>query len=157
MVITGLHFLWSYKCTYECDHCFAWGSPTQEGTFTLDQLDTIFEQAADLGTVQWVYFEGGEPFLYYATLLRGVQRSKKRGYKCGVVTNAYWATDESDAIETLGPFAGLVDDLSISADLYHSDDIINAQIRNALGAAEKLGIPAATISIAQPEAETRKS
>lgn len=154
MIIDGFHLLWSYKCIYECDHCFAWGSPQQEGTFTLSQLDEIFDQAKELGTVEWFYFEGGEPFLYYATLLRAVQWAHRHGYKCGLVTNAYWATDEDDAIETLGPFAGLIDDLSLSSDLYHSDSVMDEQIRNAVGAAEKLGIPVETVTIAQPDAKT---
>jgi MoaA/NifB/PqqE/SkfB family radical SAM enzyme len=153
MIITGLHLLWSYKCIYECDHCFAWGSPHQEGTFTLHELVEIFEQAEELGTIEWIYFEGGEPFLYYATLLRGIQRANKRGYKCGIVTNAYWATDENDAVETLGPFAGLIDDLSISSDLYHSDSVLDAQIRSAMSAAEQLGIPVGAITVAQPETD----
>jgi MoaA/NifB/PqqE/SkfB family radical SAM enzyme len=126
MIVTGLHLLWSYKCIYECDHCFAWGSPQQEGTFTLHQLDEIFAHAEELGTVEWIYFEGGEPFLYYATLLRGAQRAHRQGYRCGLVTNGYWATDEEGAIETLGPFAGLIDELSLSSDLYHSDRVIDA-------------------------------
>ena len=152
MIVTGLHLLWSYKCIYECDHCFAWGSPRQEGTFTLHQLDEIFEQAKELGTVEWVYFEGGEPFLYYATLLRGAQQAHRKGYRCGIVTNGYWATDEEGAIETLGPFAGLIDELSLSSDLYHSDSEIDMKIQNAVGAAEKLGIPVETMTVAQPEA-----
>jgi len=152
MIIDGLHLLWSYKCIYECDHCFAWGSPKQEGTFTLEQLEEIFEQAEELNTIEWIYFEGGEPFLYYATLLRAVQRAHRVGYKCGLVSNAYWATDENDAIETLGPFAELVDNLSLSSDLYHSDSVMDARIRNAIGAAEKLGIPVGAITVAQPNA-----
>jgi hypothetical protein len=151
MRVTGLHLLWSYKCIYECDHCFAWGSPRQDGTFTLHLLDELFAQADDLGSIEWFYFEGGEPLLYYATLLRAVQRASERGYKCGMVTNAYWATDEDDAIETLRPFEGLIDDLSISSDLYHSDRVMDANIRNAVGAAAKLRIPVGTITIAQPE------
>ncbi|UCH83747.1 MAG: 4Fe-4S cluster-binding domain-containing protein [Candidatus Latescibacterota bacterium] len=152
MIITGLHLLWSYKCIYECDHCFTWGSPRQEGTFTLGQLENILNQAEDLGTIEWFYFEGGEPFLYYATLLRAVERVHHRGFNCGIVSNAYWATSEEDAMETLRPFADYVDDLSLSSDLYHSERVMDEQIQNATWAAEKLGIPAGTITIAQPEA-----
>ena len=27
MKLSGLHFLLTYRCVYECDHCFVWGSP----------------------------------------------------------------------------------------------------------------------------------
>jgi hypothetical protein len=53
----------------------------------------------------------------------------------------------------LGPFAGLVSDLSISNDLYHYSEAFSSQVRNAHQAAESLGLPVGTISISQPDAE----
>ena len=152
MELSGLHLLLTYQCTLECDHCFAWGSPWQSGTMTLQSVRNVLRQAEDLGTVRWFYFEGGEPFLYYAILLRGVQEAASMGFQVGIVTNGYWATDEQDAIEWLRPFAGLIQDLSISSDLYHWGETRSQQAQNASLAAEQLGIPVGTISIAQPEA-----
>jgi MoaA/NifB/PqqE/SkfB family radical SAM enzyme len=37
--LTGLHVLLTYRCTFECDHCFVWGSPNQAGTFTLADIE----------------------------------------------------------------------------------------------------------------------
>jgi len=119
---------------------------------TLQSVRNVLRQAEDLGTVRWFYFEGGEPFLYYAILLRGVQEAASMGFQVGIVTNGYWATDEQDAIEWLRPFAGLIQDLSISSDLYHWGETRSQQAQNASLAAEQLGIPVGTISIAQPEA-----
>ena len=51
MRLTGLHLLLTYQCTFECDHCFVWGSPWQPGTMTVDAIDEILRQAQDLGTV----------------------------------------------------------------------------------------------------------
>ena len=51
MKLTGLHLLLTYQCTFECDHCFAWGSPWQSGTLTLAATRDILEQARALGTV----------------------------------------------------------------------------------------------------------
>ena len=108
MTLTGLHVLLTYRCTSECDHCFVWGSPWQQGTLRLPQIDEILQQAAAAGSVAWVYFEGGEPFLYYATLLEGVERAAAAGFKVGIVTNGYWALSPADARAWLTPFAGLV-------------------------------------------------
>ncbi len=152
MRLTGLHLLLSYQCTLECEHCFVWGSPWQTGTLTLEQLDEILRQAKEAGTVESIYFEGGEPFLYYAILARGVQEAARFNFKVGIVSNAYWATTVPDALEWLKPFAGLIDDLSVSSDLYHWGDQANARARNAQAAAAKLGIPLGTLAIAQPEA-----
>jgi hypothetical protein len=150
MELNGLHLLLSYQCTFECDHCFVWGSPFQGGVMTLENIRHILNQAKDLGTVKWIYFEGGEPTLFYPILLRGVRLAKEKGFRIGVVSNAYWATSLEDALEWLNPFAGLVEDLSVSSDLFHYSELLSLQARNAEQAAVQLGIPIGYLSIAQP-------
>jgi hypothetical protein len=118
---------------------------------TLENILEILKQGKDLGTVKWIYFEGGEPFLYYAVMLRAVREAARMGFQVGIVSNGYWATDEKDAVECLKPFAGLIQDLSISSDLYHYNEKLSQQMRNACAAAEKLGVPVAVFTIAQPE------
>lgn len=151
MKLSGLHLLLTYQCNLECDHCFVWGSPWQSGTMTLNIIQQILRQGKDLGTVKWIYFEGGEPFLYYAVLVKGVQEAVQMDYQVGIVSNGYWATDENDAIECLNPFAGLVQDLTVSSDLYHYNEKLSREAQNASTAAEKLGIPVGIITIAQAE------
>jgi len=151
--LTGLHLLLTYLCTAECDHCFVWGSPWQSGTMTLENIGQILDQAEEMGTVRSIYFEGGEPFLFYAVMLAGIRMAHERGFETGIVTNSYWATDEQDALEWLGPLKGLVGYMSISSDLFHADEEMTAKARNAQAAAKKLGIPTGIISIAQPDEE----
>ena len=152
MNLSGLHLLLTYQCTFECDHCFVWGSPWQSGVMTLENIRHILQQAQDVGSVKSIYFEGGEPFLYYMTMLEGVREAARRGFKVGIVSNSYWATSVEDALEWLKPLAGLIGDLSISSDLYHFDDKLSRLAENARVAAEQLGIPLGVISVAQPEA-----
>ena len=149
--LSGLHLLLSYRCDRECDHCFVWGSPLQSGTMTLETIRRILDQAKDLGTVEWIYFEGGEPFLYYAVLLKGVQEVSRQGFRVGIVTNGYWAIGEEDALEALRPFSGMVQDLTLSSDLYHASEKESLQVKNASASAKKLGLPLGAISLAQPE------
>jgi len=151
MKLTGLHLLLTYQCNYECDHCFVWGSPSQEGVMTLAQVREIIRQAQKLGTVDWVYLEGGEPFLYYPLMVRAAQEAAEAGFRVGIVTNDYWATTVEDAVEWLRPLVGILQDLSISTDLFHYDEVMSAQARNALLAAERLGIPTDTIVCEVPE------
>jgi len=151
MELSGLHLLLTYQCNRECDHCFVWGGPEQDGVMTLECMREILKQAKDLGTIEWIYFEGGEPFLYYVPLLRGVQLAARLGFQVGLVSDAYWATAMEDALAWLRPFSELVQDLSISSDLYHWDEKVSQQARNACAAAEELGIPIGVISIAEPE------
>jgi hypothetical protein len=150
MKLSGLHLLLTYQCTLECDHCFAWGSPWQSGTLTLPNIREILQQAVDLGTVEWIYFEGGEPFLYYAVLLKAVQEAAGLGFRVGVLSNSYWANEVQDALEWLRPFAGLIQEVSISSDVYHWNEKLSRQAQNARAAAEQLGIPVGLLSVAQP-------
>jgi len=151
MVLTGLHVLISYQCTFECDHCFVWGSPFQNGTMTLQDIRTVLDGAKDLGTVEWIYFEGGEPTLFYPILLKAVQLAASMDFRIGIVSNTYWATSLEDAVEWLRPFTGLVEDLSISSDLYHYSEKLSRQTQLASAAAKQLDLPLGVLSIAQPE------
>lgn len=151
MKLSGLHLLLSYQCNFECAHCFVWGSPWQEGTMTLEDIRHILQQAEEAKSIRWIYFEGGEPFLYYATLVKGIEMASVAGFEVGVVTNGYWATSLEDAINCLHPLASSVKDLSISSDLYHYNQKLSQYALNAVQAAEILHIPVGIISIAQPE------
>jgi MoaA/NifB/PqqE/SkfB family radical SAM enzyme len=150
--LSSLHILLTYQCTLECDHCFVWGSPWQRGTLTHSQIHAILVQAKETGSIASIYFEGGEPFLFYATLLSGVYAAAGMGFQVGIVSNAYWANSAEDARTGLQPFAGHLTDLTLSTDSYHSSEPMAAQVRNALQAAADLGIPAGTICIPEPEA-----
>lgn len=151
MKLTGLHLLLTYACTYECDHCFVWSSPEQTGTLDIARIEDILRQTQALGTVEWFYFEGGEPFLYHGPLRWGVRRASELGFRVGLVTNAYWATHPADALEWLRDFAGLIQDLSISCDNYHGDADQERRAEYASAAAAQLGIPADVIRIASVE------
>ncbi len=153
MKLTGLHLLTTYQCTLECDHCFAWGSPWQSGTMTLEAVRSILDSAAALPEIDSIYFEGGEPFLYYSHLLEAVKMAAGRGYRVGIVSNGFWATSEEDALASLAPFAGMLQDLSISSDVFHWEEEHSEQSRRAQAAASHLDIPIGLISIAEPETD----
>jgi len=156
MKLEGLHILLTYQCTYECDHCFVWGSPWQTGTLTLEQIEDILHQAKDAGVTS-LYFEGGEPFLYYAVLNKAVHMAADMGFSVGIVSNAYWANTVADATEWLRPFVGRVSDLSVSSDLYHCEKCLGERPQNAVVAAKWLGIPTGVISVAQPDGQANES
>lgn len=150
-MLTGVHILLSYRCNLACDHCFLYSGPNAKGTFTLPQVRDVLDQAVELGTVGWVYFEGGEPFLFYPSLLEGIRLAKARGLRVGVVTNAYGAISGEDALVWLRPLAELgVDHLSISDDPFHYGADPDNPARRASAVARDLGIPTAPICIEKP-------
>lgn len=156
-MLTGIHFLLTYQCAFECDHCFVFGSPFAKGTFTLNQVEQVLDQAEKIGTINSVYFEGGESFLFYPLLIESIKRARAKKFQVGIVTNAYFATSEEDAALWFAPLRDLgIADLSISDDAFHSDEADNPAKR-ALRAAKRLGLPTNSICIEKPTIQTRAS
>ncbi|MFX0028431.1 MAG: radical SAM protein [Candidatus Hermodarchaeota archaeon] len=151
MVLKGIHFLLTYTCNYSCDHCFLYCSPNSQGTFTLKQIREVLSEAKKIGTVEWIYFEGGEPFLYYPIMVEGIRLAKKEGFKVGIVTNSYWATSVEDAEIWLKNLSELdIDDLSVSNDTFHYENIDESLSKIAEKASNNLKLPVGTICIEEP-------
>jgi len=147
---SGLHILLTYTCNYECDHCFVWGGPGQEGVFTLEQIAEVLQQARSVDTIEEIFFEGGEPFLYFPILVEAVATASARGFRTGIVSNGYWATEVADARAWLVPLrmAGL-NQIDVSCDSYHgSDEGMAAE--NAQAAARDVGLMTGTIALKEP-------
>lgn len=118
---------------------------------TLSDIRETYREARKLGTVRRIYFEGGEPFLYFPIMLEGLREAKQMGFETGIVTNGYWATTLEDAIEWLKPIAEAgINDLTVSDDSFHYKKGDN-RAKHAVGAARELGLPIGTIAIEEPE------
>jgi len=150
MVLTGIHFLLTYQCTQECDHCFVWSSPHYLETLTLRQIRELLNEGKKIETVKRVWFEGGEPFLYYPIMVKGIKEAKTLGFKVGVLSNAYWATCLEDALEWLRPLAELgIASLGLSSDPYHGEESEAERVKNGVEAATKLNIPVEIMATAK--------
>lgn len=151
-MITGVHLLQTYQCNFECDHCFVYSRPEAKGVMKISDMRQIFDEAKRVGSVEWIYFEGGEPFLYYQAMLWGLRAAKDCGFKTGIVTNAYWATSAEDAEEWLAPILEIgISDLSISDDVYHYGEPDENLAKHAYEAAKNLGLPVGNITIEDPK------
>jgi len=157
MMLKGIHFLLTYTCNYTCDHCFLYCSPRSKGTFTLGKIRQVLKEAVKIGSIEWIYFEGGEPFLYYPIMVEGLRLAKELGFKTGLVSNSYWATSVEDAEFWLKPISKIgISDLSISNDTFHyGDEELNLSKR-AEEAAKNLDLPLFSICIEDPTIEFDK-
>ncbi len=151
-MLTGVHFLLTYQCTFECDHCFLYCSPDAAGVFTIGEVESALQQMKEMGSMKTAYFEGGEPFLYYPLMVESLRQAKKLGFSAGVVTNGYWAVSEEDAELWLKPLAEIgIDDLSVSDDPIHYPDGEDNNAKRAVKIAKKLNIPCGSICIEEPK------
>ena len=155
MELKAVHFLLTYKCDLECDHCFVWGDSQAKGTFTLKQIKNTLAEAQKLKTVNSVSIEGGEPFLYYPIMVKTAEEAADLGFRVEILTNCYWATCLEDASEWLMPLTKLKNvELTLSSDIYHGENWETELVRNAVDAADRLGIKAGIIAVKYPNAET---
>ncbi len=123
----------------------------------ISDIRRVLKDARHVGTINWIYFEGGEPFLYYQTMLWGLRAAKSHGFKTGIVTNAYWATSIEDAKEWLTPITDIgVSDLSISDDTYHYGETEENFAKHAYAAAKELGFSVGRITIENPKQCTQE-
>lgn len=149
--LNAILFLLTYSCTYECDHCFLYCSPRARGTFTCEQLRRVFAEIGRMRTVETVYFEGGEPFLYYPLLIEGLRLAAISGLRSGIVTNGYCATSIEDAGIWLTPIRNVgIADFSVSDDDFHQSNGEDAPAKRALAAARSMGIACDAIRIDSP-------
>lgn len=156
-MLDGIHFLLTYTCNFQCDHCFLYCSPYSGGTFTIEQVSQVLYESKKIGTVEWIYYEGGEPFLFYPLLVESIKRARRMNFKVGVVTNAYGALAEEDAELWLRPMAEAgVSFINISNDSLHYGDEESNPATIAIGVAERLGIETAPICIDKPKVELQQ-
>lgn len=154
-MLEEVHFLLTYTCNMECDHCFVYSGPNAKGTFTLNQIREVLGELTKIGTIESVYFEGGEPFMFYPLMVEGIKLARDYGFKTGVVTNAYFATSEEDVELWLNPLVELgVSDLSISDDSFHCEEEEDSPAKRTLRVAKKLGMPLRSICIEKPTVES---
>ena len=152
MPINELDLLLTYKCNLECDHCFVYSSPNAEGVMRISDIREILNEAQKIGSIEWIYFEGGEPVLYYPILLWGMREARRLGYKTGFITNAYWATSIEDAKEWLKPISEIgISDAVISDDVFHYGKENENLARYAHKAAKHLGLPVSEITLKDPK------
>jgi MoaA/NifB/PqqE/SkfB family radical SAM enzyme len=146
--LQGVHLLLTYKCLYECDHCFVWSSPSSQGTMTLPQMEDIIRQAHEIPSVKSVSFEGGEPFLFYPLLRRGIELARNLSLDVEIVSNAYFATDDKAAELWLRPFADLgSSSLTLSTDVHHGTGEAKDMVLRAKEVGERLGMSVGVIEI----------
>jgi MoaA/NifB/PqqE/SkfB family radical SAM enzyme len=156
-MLSGIHFLLTYECNYECDHCFLYCGPKSTGTFKIKQIRDVLEDALSIKTLEWIYFEGGEPFLYYPILVEACKTAKEMGFKVGIITNTYWATSVEDAKIWLNPFKKIeIDDFSISDDIFHYEEGQDNLAKNAFKALKDVSLQTTSISIEEPTIEFRR-
>lgn len=141
--LTGVHFLISYGCSAECDHCFIWGTPRKHSGMTAEQVEAFLDEVTSLGTVTSVCAEGGESFLRYDVILHFLRQATRRGLIASALTNASWVSSRAQARARVRELmaAGLAS-LGVSTDEWHQKSIPPEKVDLLLEVCGEAGLPA---------------
>jgi len=141
MQVRGLHLLLTYKCNARCRHCFLNSGPDRAELYSPAFAREIVAEAVRIASVDHIFIEGGEPFLYPELMLTVIDRASEAGIWVGALTNGFWAVSKEKARDVLKPLiaAGL-QSLSLSTDAWHEEFVPAERVETARVAAEALGI-----------------
>lgn len=154
-MLESLHFLLTYNCNLQCRHCFLHCGPRAGGTFTLEQVSAVLDQALELGSIRSVCFEGGEPTLDFPLLLAALDQARQRGLGGGIVTNAHWAGSVANAKSVLAPLKEVgLNSITLSDDALHYGSGQGSHRHHVEEAARELGMKAGTICVESPVVRT---
>ena len=140
--LSSIGFSITARCPAACHHCIMEAGPHRKDEMSLADLRAWMEQAAlyRQGYIKSVVITGGEPFYNLALLRSSLECAASLGLIPIVITNAYWATSLSTAIEILESLPA-IRILTVSTDVHHQLFIPLANAKNALLAARALHLP----------------
>jgi hypothetical protein len=132
-----LGLILSYYCNSGCKHClYNCGPRWEREPIAPSDLAMALDAVTTWSDPPQVHFTGGEPFLFFSLLERGIHMAQERGVDCYVETSASWCVDWVQAVERFGKLraAGLQAVL-ISCSAFHAERIPPARTLRAVRAA----------------------
>ena len=126
------------RCNLHCGHCLFSADKNGKDMSLIDLVRWLNEldetrQYTEIG------FSGGEPFIAFNLLREGITKACSLGLKTTVVTNAFWADSLNNALKILKKL-GPLSLLGVSFDKFHQEFIPIDNLRNAILAANHIGI-----------------
>lgn len=139
MIKKGLCLIITDKCNASCDICCFCCSPKNSNVMTEELMIKAIDEAADIGSFQQIGFSGGEPFLYFDLLKKGITYAKEKGFATSVATNGFWGSWDDKTLNER--FSSLpLDQISLSYDAYHAQYISGETFSRALSVCKSINI-----------------
>jgi MoaA/NifB/PqqE/SkfB family radical SAM enzyme len=130
----NLIFFLNRRCSVGCASCNAGVSEGSGSELTPQWLETFFDKIDDLDFSGYIIWTGGEPFLSFETLKKGISLAACRSFNSEVLTSGIWFKEHPAYLETLATAGPL--SLRISLDAEHQERVpvssVIALIKTAL-------------------------
>lgn len=132
----------TFRCQIACPHCIIEAGPHRTEELQLDDAFDWTRQIAEYRDryIKVLSLTGGEPFYDIDKLQKIASYGARCGLLVSVVTNAYWASTRTQAVEILSSLPA-IKMMAISTDVYHQESIPFESVVNAIAAAQECNIP----------------
>lgn len=139
--LSSIGFSITTKCPVTCPHCIVEAGPYRTDEMSCADAEKWIHESAEYrnGYIRSIVFTGGEPFLDRQRLERLLTCAESCRLVPAIVTNAFWAGSISDARVALSRLPQ-IRMLVISTDQFHQRSIPLSHVKNAVQAAEELGL-----------------
>ncbi len=120
-------------CPNKCKHCINNSSPEKTNNFmSIDDANLYASQFNDLFKrgIRYISLTGGEPLIAKKQMHILSDAAAAAGIECGVVTSAFWATEEKIVNKIINEFPK-IKNWEISVDIYHQEFISIDKIKKA--------------------------
>jgi len=131
-------FFLNRRCTVGCASCNAGVSGGSTGELTPRWMEGFFDKIDDLQFSGYIIWTGGEPFLSFETLAKGIRLASRRGFNSEILTGGLWFKSNPEYLETLAA-AGRFS-LRISLDAEHQERVPMALVISLIKKALELKI-----------------
>lgn len=140
--LRNIGFIMTYKCQVACPHCIIEAGPHRKEEMLLSDAFNWIRQIANYrnGYIKVLSLTGGEPFYNIDNLKKISTFGENCGLLISVVTNAFWASTQEEAVRILRELPA-IKMLAISTDVYHQESIPFERVKNAILAAKECDIP----------------
>lgn len=153
----NMGFLITYRCQIACPHCIVEAGPHRKEEALLSDAFKWIQQIANYrnGYIKVLTLTGGEPFYNIEYLKKIADFGEQCGLVVSVVTNAFWASTQEEAVRTLKKIPA-IKMIAISTDVYHKEFISVDLVKNAILAAKECNIPY-TVAVCTENEDDKKS
>ncbi len=141
--LSRIEFIITYACTGRCIHC-SQGDHTDCGAHIDGEAAArVVRQTAQLYDIRSVMTFGGEPLLYSDAVCRIHDAARSAGIPMRqLITNGFFSRDAAKIRETAGKLSAAgVNDVLLSADVFHQQTIPLDTVKIFAAAAMEAGLP----------------
>jgi MoaA/NifB/PqqE/SkfB family radical SAM enzyme len=134
----NLIFFLNRRCKVGCASCNVGASPDNIEELSVQWLEALFERMGNLEFSGYIIWTGGEPFLSFEALKKGISLASQRGFHSEILTSGTWFENHPENLKSLAGAGNF--SIRISLDAEHQDRVPMPMIISLIKKALELDI-----------------